>query len=391
VTEDDLSALPTMTKEDAIASFDEIVTERRLRRDLVDAHLETLHGDAYLLRRYHAVTTGGTSGRRGVFVYDWNGWIDAFFSLTRETLGEQIRDPSSAAARGPRVSITAGKPWHMGDALLRTFAAPQMPAIRLSVHQPIEQIAAALDEIQPGVLAAFPTVLSRLLAEAAAGRLRIAPRRVLSNSEPLTPALRAAVRDAWGAQVVNAYATSEGGGHAFSCPDGEGMHLAEDLCILEPVDALGRAVPPGVRCAKVLLTNLFNHAMPLIRYEIPDELVVMAEPCPCGSPRRRIADVQGRAADTFAYPGGVHVHPLAFLSPLDRHRAIIEFQVHQVDAGARVLVRTSQPIDLAPLRDDLAASLAAHGLDRAVISIEVVEAIERLPTGKTRRFVPLSL
>src|SRR5436190_1944709 len=71
VTGDDLSAIPPMTKADLMASWDEIVTDRRLTLDLANAHLARVaeDGPAYLLDDYQVVTSGGSSGRRGVFVW----------------------------------------------------------------------------------------------------------------------------------------------------------------------------------------------------------------------------------------------------------------------------------------------------------------------------------
>jgi phenylacetate-coenzyme A ligase PaaK-like adenylate-forming protein len=391
LTAADLSALPTMNKADVMTHFDALVTDPRLTRDAVETHLSRLSDDGYLFDQYHVVASGGTSGYRGVYVYDWAGWIDAFFSLTRDTLSESTRDPTSPIAQGTRVSITSGKPWHMGDALMRTFATPQLPVTRIAVDQPLPALVDALNRANPLLLAAFPSVLQVLASEARAGRLQIAPRRIVSNSEPLLPGIRAALRETWGAQVVNAYATSETGGIACSCPDGEGLHVAEDLCILELVDARGQPVPAGTRCEKILVTNLFNYAMPLIRYEIADELMWLEEPCSCGSTRRRIADIHGRASDRFAYAGDVTIHPLAFLSWLDKKPEIIEYQVRQTPKGARVLLRLSQSIELAALRTSLVTSLAEFGLRGAEISISVVGELDRLASGKLQRFVPLPL
>jgi len=69
VTGSDLAALPTMTKADAMEHWDEIVTDRRLTLELAEAHLERVvsQGPAYLLGEYQVVTSGGSSGRRGVF------------------------------------------------------------------------------------------------------------------------------------------------------------------------------------------------------------------------------------------------------------------------------------------------------------------------------------
>src|SRR5262245_21081717 len=59
VTEADLRALPVMTKDDLMAHFDEIVTDPRLHRDVVETHLAGLTTDAYLLDEYHVCASGG--------------------------------------------------------------------------------------------------------------------------------------------------------------------------------------------------------------------------------------------------------------------------------------------------------------------------------------------
>ena len=84
VTGADLAAIPTMTKTDVMEHWDEIVTDRRLTLELAETHLERVasEGPAYLLGDYQVVTTGGSSGRRGVFVWDFEGWLG--FGLARE-------------------------------------------------------------------------------------------------------------------------------------------------------------------------------------------------------------------------------------------------------------------------------------------------------------------
>ena len=84
-----LTALPVMTKDDLMTNFDEIVTDDRLRLEVVEEHLAGLTAtDAYLFGRYHAVASSGSSGRRGVLVYDWDGWITAFLGTLRHMMRE---------------------------------------------------------------------------------------------------------------------------------------------------------------------------------------------------------------------------------------------------------------------------------------------------------------
>ena len=73
----ELGRLPTLEKATMMEHFDELVTDPRLRRDELLAHVEALTGDALHLGRYRAMTTSGSSGRKGLFVYDRPAWRGA--------------------------------------------------------------------------------------------------------------------------------------------------------------------------------------------------------------------------------------------------------------------------------------------------------------------------
>lgn len=78
---------------------------------------------------------------------------------------------------------------------------------------------------------------------------------------------RAAIGAAFGAPITDTFATSEGLVGA-SEPDDPVITMATDSCLVELVDDACRPVPPGVASAKILVTNLYNTALPLIRYEL---------------------------------------------------------------------------------------------------------------------------
>jgi phenylacetate-coenzyme A ligase PaaK-like adenylate-forming protein len=169
-----------------------------------------------------------------------------------------------------------------------------------------------------------------------------------------------------------------------------GMHLSDDLLLIEPVDGEGEPVAPGELSAKIYLTNLYNPTMPLIRYEISDQLRVIGEPCPCGCAFTRIEDVQGRLDHTFTYDGRVVIHPHVYRSPLSRHPQIIEYQVRQTAKGADVDVRAAGALDRDALSTEIAMHLEGAGLADPEVSVTLVDEIARTSAGKHRRFVPLS-
>jgi phenylacetate-coenzyme A ligase PaaK-like adenylate-forming protein len=255
---------------------------------------------------------------------------------------------------------------------------------------PMEEIVAGLNSLRPQVLEGYSSALYQLAHEARAGRLRIAPGLISAISEPLLPEIRAALQETWEAVVLNVWGASEGGGCAASCGHGPGMHLTDDLLLIEPVDAAGRSVPAGVSSAKVYLTNLYNLTLPLIRYEITDEVTLFDKPCACGSRHRRIEDIRGRHEDNFVYPGGRSVHPYVFESALAGQRNLVDYQIRQTRHGASITVVCQGEVNLEQLRDEVSAGLTALAINEPEVQITRVERLPRLASGKLKRFVPLA-
>lgn len=384
-----LRELPPMTKTDLMENFDRIVADERLSLDLVDAHLATVTSGGYLVDGQTAITSGGSTGERGVFVYDWAGWATFWVSVFRHLLRAKWSDPELRSRPAVLAWVAAAHFTHATAALSRTFNSPEFVNVRFPVTLATDEIVAGLNDAQPDVLLAYPSALHVLSVEARAGRLRIAPPQILSCSEPLLPEIRSAAEAAWDVRVGNAWGTSEGGGLAIPCAHAQ-SHLSDDLVIVEPVDEAGQTVAPGERSAKIFLTNLFNQALPLIRYEITDEVMMLAEPCPCGSAHRCVADIHGRLDDVFVYDGR-RVHPHVFRSALGRHAGIVEYQVRQNAQGARIAVRCSGRVDLERVSDEVADGLATLGVPHPLVDVTAVERLERDGgPAKLRRFVPLT-
>jgi phenylacetate-CoA ligase len=372
-----------------MTNFDEIVTDPRLRLDVCNAHLETLTEDAYLFGRYHVIASGGSTGRRGVFAYDWDEWSTMYLGIQRYELRRQAEERRSHPGPVTVATVAAGRASHASKALLQTFSTEDQVIQGVPVTLPVDDIVAGLNGRNPDVLFAYPSALLPLVERAEAGELKIRPRRILVGAEPLLPEIRAAAEATWNVPVINIYGSSEGGAMGIACGAGPGLHLAEDLCIIEAVDVDGRPVAPGERSAKIYLTNLYNRTLPLIRYEITDEVTPLTGSCPCGSAHRLIADVQGRLDDVFHY-GSLVVHPLVFRSPLGLCRDIVEYQVTQTARGADVTVRCLGQSQLMAVADEIRGKLITAGLTDPDVTITVLDQLPRQDTGKLKRFIPLA-
>ena len=150
---------------------------------------------------------------------------------------------------------------------------------------------------------------------------------------------------------------------ASSCPAGVGMHLWEDLALIEVVDEHDRPVPPGVPGHRVLLTNLVNHVQPLIRYAISDLVTLADGPNPTGMPFRRLVDVGGRNDDVVHLPGRgggtVAVPPHRLRAPLATIPAVRQYQVRCDARGLHVRIALREGT-----ADDVAARVRVCLRDR---------------------------
>src|SRR5215208_6217364 len=70
-----VGSLPELIKATMMERFDDVICDQRLRRQALLEHVEQLTGDELYLGSYRAMTTSGSSGRKGLFVYDEPGWV----------------------------------------------------------------------------------------------------------------------------------------------------------------------------------------------------------------------------------------------------------------------------------------------------------------------------
>lgn len=383
---EDLGALPVMTKQDLMASFDDVVTDRRVTRARVEAHLAaTGSSPRYLDDELLCLASGGSSGLRGVFVYGWSAAVDYLLGLARVPIAkvEALGGPPPGGI--PMAVVAAGSAVHATRALSAIFAGPIVNPASVPATLPLPEIVERLNALQPLLLQGYPTVLDRLAGEQRAGRLQLSVLGVTSTSEALSAPTRARLAEAFGVAPADQFGSTEGL-VGVSDDGADAISLADDLAIVELVDADGAPVPEGVPSDRVLVTTLFNPVMPLIRYELTDRMTRQPD-SPLHGHLRVL--VEGRADAPLRY-GDVEVHPLAVRSVLVQVPEVAEYQVRQTAAGISVDVVGQGPIDRRALADRLCAALAGAGLHRPRVDVRDVDAVERHPeTGKVRRFVPL--
>jgi putative adenylate-forming enzyme len=377
-----LESLPPTAKEHLMERFDDWVTDRRLRLADLERHLDSLEGDELLHRDYRVMATGGTSGRRGVFVYSRAEWVTCLTGFMRSNalIGIAPRIPRLRIA-----SVTATSPMHMTARLGMAVSVGLHRVLRLDARRPAADAIAPLARFRPQVLIGYPSALALIADEQLAGRLQIAPATVATTSEVRTPEMRDRIHSAWGAEPHNVYGVTEGGVVGTDCDRHTGLHLSEDLVVFENLDEGGRPVPDGAVGRRLLVTNLYNRTQPIIRYELSDMATIDSRPCACGRTLRRIVSLEGRSDDILRLPrtggGEVAVHPITVRSPFAGLAEVRQYQVVHDEHGLHIRVSlrggTSEEEAAARIRAGIGAKLAEVGAEPPPIGVEVVAEIPR--------------
>ncbi|MDQ6898364.1 MAG: hypothetical protein M3072_02465 [Candidatus Dormibacteraeota bacterium] len=278
------------------------------------------------------LASGGSSGQRGVFVQTIGEYADQAASIMRNPIARQV-----AAGQSPDGMViglvAAAAPLHSTRLFAAAISGGPVRVVPVPATLPLAETVKRLNALQPTTLVGYPAKLAELAAEQRAGRLRIAPQSVVGTSEMLTAANRAAITAGFGVPVANSFSSTEGlVGHSES---GETvLTFATDLCLAELVDGRGQPVPAGTPSAKVLITNLHNLTLPLIRYELTDSFSARPGTQPGGYLQ---AAVEGRSDGVFLYRS-VSIHPHAIRTVLASCAKVTEYQVRQTEHGIDVTV-----------------------------------------------------
>jgi len=275
----------------------------------------------------------------------------------------------------------------MSRQITKSVAVGVHRVVTLPVTMPVRRLVDELNRFRPDFLTGYPSVIARLADEQIAGRLRLTLSGAATSSELRTPEVTARIRDAFGVEPFNIYAATEGLWDD-ECGRHDGIHLFEDVTLVENADESGRPVPIGEPGAKVLVTSLVNQVQPIIRLEISDVMVLDDEPCACGRTLVRARKIEGRSDDVLGLPtlggGEVAVYPMEF-GVVSRDRGVREFQVVQEGPRLRVLVvpRAGASGELeARLRDAVSRRLTELEVEEPKVVVERRDKLPRSAGGK---------
>ncbi len=215
------------------------------------------------------------------------------------------------------------------------------------------------------------------------GCIAYQPHSIIASAEILPPEDRVIIEEVFGCSVFNRYGSRETSVIASECNRHEGLHVMAEGLHIELVQR-GRHSEPG-EMGEVLVTDMLNLPMPLIRYRIGDTASWSGKICSCGRGLPMLSGLHGRVTDFLVADSG-SLSSGASLTALiiSKRPSLKQVQIYQEKQG-EVLYRIATGKNIPALPEDLdyIKEKTAVYLGRGTkVDFEFVDEIPRTASGK---------
>jgi phenylacetate-CoA ligase len=208
------------------------------------------------------------------------------------------------------------------------------------------------------------------------------PKAILTGAEPLYEFQREKIEQAFGCPVYNTFGCREFMLIAAECSENKALHINIDHLVVETVDEEHN--PISDRSGDLIITDLHNYGMPLIRYANGDRATLSSNRCGCGNPLPIIKSIDGRKLDVIKTPSGGLIPGELFPHMFKDFRAIDKFQVHQKDIN-NLLIKIIAPNGLSDNeKQQIKDEVNKYAQDELSIYIQLVDKISSTAAGKHR-------
>ncbi len=222
--------------------------------------------------------------------------------------------------------------------------------------------------------------------------LNFCPKAIVTTSEVLYPKDREKLKKAFHCnQIYDEYGCGEVGTIAHECEAGS-LHISAENMVIEILNADDVPCKEG-EVGEIVVTELNNYAMPLIRYRLGDYATISTKRCVCGRMLPVLSNIKGRAYDVVKLANGKKYHGEYFMYVMEaaekKKLGIVKFQIVQkslTSIQVRIVPGTtynddSEKFIIKGIKRDLPDNIDVH--------VVLVKEIHREKSGKMRLIVGL--
>jgi len=248
------------------------------------------------------------------------------------------------------------------------------------------RFSAFLNKFRPSLIISHVSMLCEYAHFLDDNRIRAsAPKAIWVTAEPSDPSQRHFIETIFKAKTFNQYGSSEILHIAAECSEKMGLHIHADARYVEVVDSHDELLPTG-EIGNIVVTDLENRVMPLIRYKIGDLGSLKGGRCRCGLSLPLMNNIVGRKLDMIRLRNGKTIYGHIFASILFRYsRQIRQFQVHQVLPDkiiVRIIPHRGRKVEA--IKGEVMREFHKYTENMVSYSFEIVRQIEREKSGKLR-------
>lgn len=270
-----------------------------LNRELLTANMESLCSRAFRpdeLRRFSSGGSPPAARWRDVDAQREKAALEYHLNRLSGAAGARILELRQAGRQQDDVS-NAARP-----TLQERILGRSITAIRNPDDESFWNLLNYLNRRKPEVLHG-PASLLAMFAEwlCTCGMAWHRPRRVIVTGETPSPESRQAVAETFGCAVIGQYVFPDVGILATECEQGERLHFHPLSSYISLVPA-GRS--SGGSIYRLIITDLLNRGMPLIRYDSGDCVLFDESPCRCGCWYPSVSAILGPAIENLILPDG---------------------------------------------------------------------------------------
>lgn len=169
-------------------------------------------------------------------------------------------------------------------------------------QESIESYVRLLQARKPTMIRAFTSPICEVASFIRdKGIENISLRGVITTGEPLYEHQRKVISEAFHCEVFNSYRTREAGPIAQECEMHSGLHINAESLYLESLKP-EHSKQFEAELGEIVVTDLLNYGMPLIRYKIGDVGTFSYDQCACGRGLPLLKNLAGRTVDMLYAP-----------------------------------------------------------------------------------------
>ncbi len=367
-----------------LATLEDIARLPMLSKDNVRQNLYFgLFADDHRKKQMLKISTSGSTGEPFTTYADRHQLEVRFASTLRglEWTGWRFGDPQARL-------------WHQTLGMTKLQALRErvdavfmrrlfIPAFEIDSEN-IESLIGAVRRHRPVLVDGYAESLNFLASYVReGGRPGFSPKAIMSSAQALPDNVREIIEEGFNTTVYDKYGAREFSGIAYQCGHSRDHHISDESYIVELlVD--DRPAKPG-EIGEVVITDLNNFSVPLIRYRIGDLAVAVegSETCPCGRQLSRIGRIEGRTQAIVHCANGTWLPGSFFMHFFKDYEHVIRFfQIRQERVGAFVLKIVKNRRFTDSEFDQIMRELRRFVGDDTHIDVDFCQSIPLLATGK---------